>query len=411
MIIKKSINIIVNILSTFLSLLIPKSKKIWIFGSWFGETFSDNSKYLYLYCNKNKEYLGLNKVIWITNNDKIHKELKMNNFIVYKKWSIESIWYHLRAEKHFICQTPNDINPYFSIFAKRIQLWHGIGLKRLSKLEKIPNTKSIKYKILYFIKYISSPGLWYNYIFLTPSKFATNNIFGISFRLWENKKIKSNYPRNIYLSDDELDKYYLDDELLNILNLIDENKKGDIDKVIIYLPTYRGNSSVKNKNTSKYPFNIKCEKEFLFFENFLKENRLLLINKSHFVSESMNINYCKNIINLNSEIDIYPMLKKVDMLITDYSSVYVDFLIINKPIIFYTYDFDEYIKKDKGFLLNYSKFTPGNKVFNIEELMNSIKMNFIKDNYIYERNYIKSIYLEDSVDDTFEIFIKKVKEI
>ena len=62
--------------------------------------------------------------------------------------------------------------------------------------------------------------------------------------------------------------------------------------------------------------------------------------------------------------DIYPLLRLTDVLITDYSSVFVDFLLLNKPIIFAPFDIDDYLTKDTMLCYDYNEITPGYKAKN-----------------------------------------------
>ena len=59
--------------------------------------------------------------------------------------------------------------------------------------------------------------------------------------------------------------------------------------------------------------------------------------------------------------DAYQLLKETDVLITDYSSVYLDFLLLDRPVIFAPFDIDEYIKKDRELYYDYDDVTPGPK--------------------------------------------------
>ncbi len=81
------------------------------------------------------------------------------------------------------------------------------------------------------------------------------------------------------------------------------------------------------------------------------------------------------------------------MLITDYSSVFNDYLLINKPILFTTDDYLEY-KKIKGFMVNnYMDLVPGIKVNDFKEFYNALEQ-FKKgiDNYSEERlEYCKKV--------------------
>ena len=60
-----------------------------------------------------------------------------------------------------------------------------------------------------------------------------------------------------------------------------------------------------------------------------------------------------------------------DILISDYSSIIFEFSIMKKPILFYSYDVEEYIK-DRGFYYNYYEFIPNKINYTTEEVINSI---------------------------------------
>jgi len=71
----------------------------------------------------------------------------------------------------------------------------------------------------------------------------------------------------------------------------------------------------------------------------------VLLIKSHPSDNNIIIKECSNIINIsNIEYDVQEILYYTDILISDYSSIYIDFLLTNKPIIFYPYDKDDYLK-------------------------------------------------------------------
>ena len=70
--------------------------------------------------------------------------------------------------------------------------------------------------------------------------------------------------------------------------------------------------------------------------------------------------------------DIYPTLKYTDLLVTDYSSIYFDFLLLDRPIVFYDYDFKEYINNMGGFFYNYEENAPGIKVKTQKEMQDAV---------------------------------------
>jgi len=365
-IIKKIFIIISNLIILLISFFIPKSKKIWLMGGWFGQRFADNSRYLFLYLNDNKKKFGIDKVIWITRNNDILKKLRKKGFEAYYVWEPKSIWYHFRAKVHIIDQSPFDINPFFSIRSVRINLWHGFPLKKIGTYMKNNDNKSDIKNKLRIIKEkfninFDSSGLWSKHYLLATSQFSAK-ILGNAFNVSKEKILIASYPRNDVFFNDNFENYLMDKED-NILKIVKESKKKNM-LILSYFPTFRDNKVT-------YLFGLKNEDELSVFFDFLKEQNILLISKFHFAGENnykIFSNYSNTLINLSPEMDIYLILKYTDILITDYSSVYFDFLLRNKPIIFYPYDLEYYKNKDRGLIFDYDKFTPGPKAYNLNQL-------------------------------------------
>ncbi|MGN1183628.1 MAG: CDP-glycerol glycerophosphotransferase family protein, partial [Oliverpabstia sp.] len=69
--------------------------------------------------------------------------------------------------------------------------------------------------------------------------------------------------------------------------------------------------------------------------------------------------------------DIMEVLNIFDMLITDYSSIYIDYLLTGKPVMFLPYDREEYLK-ERGMNFDYDQVTPGPKPKTLKEFLNSV---------------------------------------
>ena len=75
---------------------------------------------------------------------------------------------------------------------------------------------------------------------------------------------------------------------------------------------------------------------------------------------------------LPASLDIYPILPYTDVLVTDYSSIYYDYLILNKPIILFPFDREKYIEKDRGFIEDYFTAMPSPYFDTFEELLDGM---------------------------------------
>ena len=133
-------------------------------------------------------------------------------------------------------------------------------------------------------------------------------------------------------------------------------------KIILYAPTFRDNE--KNK------FNLKLDIK-LMKENLEGLNYILLL-KLHPGIKSKDIQvdnkFSYNFSNYPNTADL---LVISDILISDYSSIIFEFSIMKKPILFYAYDVEEYIK-DRGFYYNYYDFIPNKISYTTEEIIKAI---------------------------------------
>ena len=256
-----------------------------------------------------------------------------------------------------------------------IDLWHGFPLKSIGMMNPYDasNNKDV---------YENNKAL--DFIFSLSKTFSI--IFNGCVPLDYSKYVVTGSPRN--------DLLFLNDNFLKIDNVFHISK---YNKVIIYLPTYRRNISQntielegENFENDIFNFSQKYKQEFI---NFLNDNNYLLLIKPHQYSpinfkDTNNIKLINDTILNNNNIGLYELLSKSDMLITDYSSVYFDFLLTNKPILFVNNDIDIY-NNNRGFLFNYEKWTPGEKVSSYSQLINQIKKIFSGcDKFIDKRKFL-----------------------
>ena len=181
------------------------------------------------------------------------------------------------------------------------------------------------------------------------------------------------YPRNDILLGNKIKNLLTDmeyEEKIYIQNYIKNNKC----KMVYYMPTFR--------ESEEDFFEIINLREF---EDFLKENNILFCIKLHPKSklkEAFEKIAGENIFVINQDVDPYVFLKMADMLITDYSSIYFDYLLSDKPIVFFDYDLEKYLNNSRDMYFEYKEFTPGEKVRNQNDLEKEI-INGLKDASMY----------------------------
>ena len=317
--------------------LVPRSNTIWIFGAWYGQKFSDNSKWLYEYVLNNYKSI---KPIWITKNKEIYNELRKQNKNVYLSKSFFGIYYSLRAKWCFLSSGTVDINRYFINGAKIILLWHGMPLKKIGFSDDTQITSLKKLKLLEFFN---------PYIYTTLHPYATlssapffNNFLIDAFRVSDSQIWQVGLPR--------CDAFFSE---MNEPFITKIKEKNPTAKIMIYLPTYRMSSDGLGKCFS--PFEQKFGFNNLEFQSFLEENNIIILYKPHYMDSVVDIGLStKNFIRINDSDfnDLYILLNNVDALITDYSSVYFDFLPSKKSVFLCPFDYKEYLSTSRGHYFN-----------------------------------------------------------
>ena len=337
-----------------ISCLIPKNKNLWIFGAWFGDKYADNSKYLFEYVNKNNPEI---RAIWITNNENSYKLVKKEGYEVYYKNSLKGYLYSSFARVGIISTGIHDIIQYTTGRMKIVQLWHGTPLKKIMYDDKITanlNKNSLKEKIVLFAK-----GFDEKNIFIASSE-EVRNIFASAFRVPPNRIKVTGYPRN---------DFNLNIGDIPIKSLL-KNLKGKGTKIGIYMPTHR---QAGEKDSTKYLIDNIDQ-----VNSYLRKIDSFLLVKVHYYSLNKekieNSKYDRILFIKDEDIDqdIYKILPFTDYLITDYSSIYFDYLLLNKPIIFAPFDIEDYLKNDREFYYNYNDVTPGPKAYNWNEVLKYI---------------------------------------
>lgn len=361
-----------------INFFVPKNKNVWIFGSSSGDKFFDNSKYLYKLVSKQPKC----KAVWLTKNKKIINHLQKNQNSCYHFYSLKGIYYSILAKYVFLSYSYNDVGFFCYLFPRKtkiIQLFHGTPLKRL-EIERNRSQVNINTRRLLRF-YIEK-----KYDLITSTSDLVSEKMDIYFKVGKEKYIITGYPRNDILFEKK------ENDFLNQIK-----SKQNFSKVIFYLPTYREYTD-KDSNFNLFD-NFGFDKEKLNY--ILEKNNAIFLVKLHFrdyaktekimgsLQNSERIYFIKD---EQIDSDIYPLLSHTDVLITDYSSVYFDFLLLNRPIIFSAFDLDEYEKYDRGFYFNYDKITPGPKIKDWKNLIIQLDKSLTKpEKYQTDRNRVNLI--------------------
>ncbi|MFP5112586.1 CDP-glycerol glycerophosphotransferase family protein [Bacillaceae bacterium C204] len=232
-----------------------------------------------------------------------------------------------------------------------INTWHGTPLKSMGY--DIPGNPSVSQNVVR--NFLSADYL------ISPNEHTTN-MFLDSYKLegiYNGEIIEEGYPRIDLTFHTEADTY--NDFLAKIGLTIDKNKK-----TILYAPTWKGTNVSKAKNDM---YQIIADMTYLHQK---VSERFNLVIKVHpfLYAEAKKFTEIKDVL-IPDFVDTNELLSVIDILITDYSSIFFDYLVTDKPILFYVWDYDDY-NQTRGMYLSDEEL-PGPTLFTINEVADAVE--------------------------------------
>jgi len=235
-----------------------------------------------------------------------------------------------------------------------IQTWHGTPLKKLGldiQNVTMPGTNTQAYHR----NFVKEANRWDALV--SPNDYSTQ-IFRSAFG-FNNQILKVGYPRNDALINSNADDVTRLKQAMGIP--LDK-------KVVMYAPTYRDNQfAEKGKYTFELPFSLAD------FRDKYGKDTVLILRMHYLISNALDIsNYTDFVYDFSSYPNISDLYLVSDMLITDYSSVFFDYAYLQRPILFYPYDYHLYKDELRGFYLDYEQDLPGKIAQNEDDLLQYI---------------------------------------
>lgn len=269
-------------------------------------------------------------------------------------------------------------NTFLPFFIKKdgqvyLNTWHGTPLKSLGK--KIKND-------FYNIGNAQKNFIVSDYL-LYPNEYTKNHMLEdyMTSNLSNNKILLEGYPRNTAFFDDKLKE-----KIKNKYEIMDK-------QIIAYMPTWRGTLGKQNSSIQK----MNLEYIFEEMEENLSDKQILYVNLHPIERAKIDFSKYSKVKSFPSEYETYEFLNVVDVLVTDYSSVFFDFLNTGKKIILYTYDRESYLE-DRGLYMQLEElpFPVVNKFKDLLQEINTEKE--------YDDSKIKEKFCKyDSADSTKKI--------
>ena len=236
-----------------------------------------------------------------------------------------------------------------------INLWHGLPLKRVGLFTMFREDKEFDRAL--YASIVSTGADAY----VSTSDRVTEDIWKKSFHALD-------YPKLGYARNDVLFRDARNLELLNVdgtTSLKMKAAKAQGKKVAIYCPTFRELEMGFSLNALGLDLEV--------LEQFCEDNNMELHLKLHpiFPVQDIEGKY-KNINVIDNKSDMYPLFRHSDVLITDYSSIFFDYLLLDRPIIHFAADLDSYRFRDRGFSYRFEDVRCGPVCSNLSSLMGQL---------------------------------------
>ncbi|WPP08689.1 CDP-glycerol glycerophosphotransferase family protein [Pediococcus inopinatus] len=323
-----------------IQLVIKVDNRLILFTSFSGRSFNDSPKVVFDSLLKDSDFEEFNFVWGFRNKKKDFKyqQIKTGTFAYLIVLARAKYWISNSSIEQLI-----PLNSKKHVY---INTWHGVPLKFLGSDETRGN-------------FITNN--WYKKVrfdLLLSSGKYDNKLFHRIFPNTENIQL-TGLPRNIELSSN-LSRETAIKHINNKLKL-DSNKK-----IILYAPTFRA-TSIEDRGVMRLHLSEKMLEK-------LSSRYTLLVRPHYFVENIVPANGITDVRNL----DLESLMQVSDLLITDYSSVMFDYLNLKKPIILYTYDLDDYLKKNGTYINPKSIGLP--MANNSEQLLTTIQACFKNEN-------------------------------
>lgn len=368
-IIKKIAGKIIRITYRLTHGLVSIDDHLVIFISFHGRGYSDNPRAIYEQMRNDPRFKDY-RFIWFIKNHK-EKNIDIPGAEVKEYFSFPYFYYMSKAKywiinckmPTYICKKPEQIY---------LQTWHGTPLKRLAHDIIAPEDATFYRSGVSFDKMCKSYDIdveRYNYM-ISPNKFCTE-VFQTSFQINRERLIETGYPRNDFITNATAED----------VGLLKKKFGLPLDKkIILYAPTWRDNSYV----ASGYTFEL--EADFHKWKDILGDDYVVVFKPHYLIINKYEGDHSLEgfLYSISANAEINELYVLSDVLITDYSSVFFDYAVLNRPIYFYMYDLEQYKGELRGFYLDIYTELPGKIYENEAEMLTDVR------NQVYDYSFLET---------------------
>ena len=354
----------INLLVYYLSGIIPRSKHRVVFGAWHGYRYSDNPRYLYEHVRKERSDLDL---VWCGRETVRQFVPTGTNARFVRRGSIRAIWDLLRAGTIFVSHGYEDLFPYnLACRATLVYLGHGLAIKNMG----VPDAKPAPGNRLAALgRRIRRAAAGYSYFIVSsPTHKEKHMVEYAAQNCREDNTLMLGQPRCDVFSN--AGSHHLAESARREYARRFGLPAGK--RVVTYMPTFRDFSA------GLFSFGDLPADQTEHLQSILDRHDAVLVQRSHFVDGVLRTKQtnrsARSVVDLSSasSVDSIELLLISDLLITDYSGAFVDYLLLDRPILHFVYDYDEYVSTDRGLYFDLEEIAGGPLLREVTDLLEAL---------------------------------------
>lgn len=339
------------------SAIVPKRSQVWVFGTR-GDHFIDNPMYLYEYVHATRPDLH---PVWISGDGQVVGRLRDSGRTAHRRGSVAGIRDALTAKVNIYSSDPSDTSFAFTGGAINVNLYHGLPLKQIEF--------AIESQPAYGIYHPATLAQRLRSHTLYAAKWAFQDVLATTSQ-WAEKTFRRSYAERVGTTvlgtsprvSAALVKSPLDPELFSDERQLAELLAARSGPALLFAPTWRRYEWTPRDVLGETPALVDA----------LAASDTTLVIKGH-LNEPTAAQGSDRIVVVPSHLDATAVLRAVDGVITDYSSIAFDAAMLGKPVIWCPFDLERYQRSESPqFNLDYQQLTRDGCVSSPDELHTAI---------------------------------------
>lgn len=310
------------------------------------DRFADNAAYLFVHMSRHTD----TTCVWISGSSELVERLRAMGLRAERRWSPAGVRVACRASWYVFTHYRADVNGWLNAGARSLNLWHGVGVKLPFKRSRTVGLGASAYGaeegslLASVFEEDRRPADW----LLTTSPEITE-AFSREFGVPVERCLQLGYPRNDHLVAEVPPPPEMHDE--GLYSVIAANRP-----IVGYFPTFRDSSMT-------LPVAAPVVDEM---DQIVRRQGGRLVFKAHEKTPQAGVGDGGALV-LPSDADLNSYLGLCDVVVTDYSSVAADFMLLGRPVVRYWPDHGEF-DDERGFLFDPEEMLPGPLTRTTEEL-------------------------------------------